>query len=397
MRRYLHDGVQNGLGRLLRNAGRLPEDNGLSLIPGARLCHAAALVGVSLFCASASAGERSAAPEAVVVRNATAAAVESGPVWVSQATWDPAEEHVVIADPGSGRIYVYDVEGRIQRRIASPGRGDLEFPTPNYAVVAGQRYAIATSSLRWIWFNEALVAQSEWALDWEKGEGPHSRLDVSEFAFSDTHLYAIGNVMAFDGTWGGKGIFAVGLKDRAVQQLIGIGNDRDEVSYYNEPPFNLSVCGDRAWFLQMASTVSIVEARNGGKRLRSFPAEFRKRPPIPALVDGDSVVARHAALRNNPVAEGLFCAGGGTLLLLTRRPGAKAGLQWLVYPVDTSRDILGKPIELPTSAGEIVFVPGRKRWAVLEKGSMKYVGVQPLTRLISFPRPALELMETTAP
>jgi hypothetical protein len=69
-----------------------------------------------------------------------------------------------------------------------------------------------------------------------------------------------------------------------------------------------------------------------------------------------------------------------------------------VYPVDTSRDVLGKPIELPTSAGEIVFVPGRKRWAVLEKGAMKYVGVQPLTRLISFPRPALELMEArTAP
>lgn len=325
-------------------------------------------------------------------------AIEAGPVWVSQATWDPAEERVVIADPGSGRIYVYDTAGKIQRRIVNPGQGDLELTTPNYAVLVGRRYAIATSSLRWIWFNEDLVAQSAWELDWEQGEGRYSRLDVSEFAFGDTHLYAIGNVMAFDGTWGGKSVFAVSLEDRAVQQTIGIGNDRAEISYYNEPPFNLTVCGNTPWFLRMASTVSIVEARTGGKRLRSFPEEFRKRPSIPTLVDAQSVASRHAALRSNPVAEGLFCAGGGTLLLLARRPRAKAGLQWLVYPVDPARDVIGKPVELPTSAGEIVFVPGRKRWAVLEKGAMKYVGVQPLTRLISFPRPALDLMEArTAP
>jgi hypothetical protein len=106
-------------------------------------------------------------------------------------------------------------------------------------------------------------------------------------------------------------------------------------------------------------------------------------------VDATSVASRHAALRNAAVADGLFCADDRLLLLLAHKPSPRGGLQWLVFPIDPSQDAIGKPIELPTTAAEIVFVPGQKRWAVLEKGAMKYVGVQPLTRIISFSRPML--------
>lgn len=373
---------------LWRTVRRLSEDHDL-LTPGARLRNAAALLALLAFSASA----RGAAPSdqfaALVVREPTVSAMEAGPLWVSKATWDPAEERIVIADPGSGRIYVYDVLGRIHRRVVNPGRGALEFTKPNYASRVGNRYLIATAMNQWIWFDQDLVAESGWALDWEEGEGLHSQLAASEFDLSDTHMYAIGNTMSFNGQWSDRAVFSISLGDRTVRRVARLAKDDNETSYYRAPPFNLSVCAGKAWLLQMAATVSIVEAREGGTRLHSFPPEFQKRPSIPLLVNADSVRSRAAALRNNAVAEGLFCADDRLLLLLARRPRGNGGLQWLVYPIDPVRDVMGRPIELPTTAGEIVFVPGRKRWAVLEKGPMKYVAVQPLTRIISFPRPAL--------
>lgn len=363
---------------------------------GARLRNAGALLGLLAIVSPSGAEVRKAASDAVVVRNATAAPLQAGPVWVSQATWDAAEERIVIADPGSGRIYVYDATGRLHRSVVKPGQGPLEFTKPNYAVLVGNRYAIATSVYRWIWFNKDLQPQSMWELDWEVGKGRYSRLATSEFDFTDAHLYTLGAVQSFNGEWSNKAIFAVSLKERNIQQIAQISRDPDELSYYNEPPFNLSACAGKVWFLQMSATVSIVEARDKGKRLQSFPAEFRRRPAIPRLVDASSVASRHAALRNAPVAEGLFCADERLLLLLARRPRAAGGVQWLVYPIDPLQDVMGRPIELPTTAGDIVFVPGQKRWAVLEKGAMKYVGVQPLTRIVSFPRPALNATQARA-
>ncbi len=371
--------------RLRRISRRLSEGSRL-LIRRSRLLRAVALVALA-FCTSAVADRNPGHIETVVVRQPTVSAIEQGPLWVSKATWDRAEERLIVADPGSGRIYVYDPSGRILRRVANPGRGSLEFTKPNYSARVGDRYLIATSMNQWVSFDENLVAKSAWALDWEEGQSPYSQLATSEFDFSSTHLYAIGAAMAFDGQWSDRAIFAVALGDRSAKRVGGLSKDDDEISYYREPPFNLAVCSGRVWLLQMASTVSIVEVQDGGKRLRSFPPVFQKRPAIPLLVNADTVASRHAALRHATVADGLFCVDDRVLLLLTHRPRAGGGLQWLVYPIEPSLDVAARPIELPTTAGEIVFVPGRKRWAVLEKGPMKYPGVQPLTRLISFARP----------
>ena len=320
----------------------------------------------------------------IVVRDAKVAQMSPGPLWVSKAAWDAAEEHIVIADPASGTIYVVGLDGGIQRRIADE-RGD-DFPQPNYVSRIRNQFLIATSTSGWLWFDRNLGAKSAWLLEWEEGAAPFSWIDVSEFDVSDTHLYAIGNGKDFEGGWSEKSVFAVSLRDRSVQQLATLAVDDDSKSYYNEPPFNLAFCGGKVWLLEMEPTVSIREARDGGVRLRSFPADFEKRPEAPVLVCASSVAPRRAALRNATVASGLFCLGD-TLLLLAHRPRGDGTVQWLVVPIDPSRDTRALPIELPTTADEIVFVPGRRRWAVLEKGAMQHIAAQPLTRLITFARP----------
>lgn len=365
-------------------------------MPIARAAHlrnAAALLGFFVFCASAGAADS----DVVVVRNATASPIEAGPLWVSHATWDPSEQRIVIADPGSARIYLYDPSGRIERRISNPGQGPLEFTTPNYPFLVGNRYLIATSPHRWIWFDKNLTPQSAWELDWEETEGPYGRLSPYDVAVSNTHFYALSSEMSLKGEWSSGGLYAVSLGSRAARKIRDMRKDDEERAFYLDPPFNLIACGGKAWLLRMTPTVSIEEARDGGKRLHSFPAAFQKRPSVPIAWTADHLAARRAGLRNSSVAEGLYCADDRTLLLLAHRP-VQGGVQWLVYPIDPARDVMSKPVELPTKAGEIVFVPGQKRWAILEKGAMKYPSVQPLTRIVSFPRPALSAEKArTAP
>ena len=105
-------------------------------------------------------------------------------------------------------------------------------------------------------------------------------------------------------------------------------------------------------------------------------------------------VSCHSFVRMARLADGLFCIEDRWLLVVAHQPMAAGGTQWLVYPVDSAADKIAPPIELPTRAAEIVFVPGKRRWAVLEKGPMRQVGVQPLQQLITFPRPALGPFES---
>ena len=87
------------------------------------------------------------------------------------------------------------------------------------------------------------------------------------------------------------------------------------------------------------------------------------------------------------MADSLVCQEDGTLLVLAHRPSTPQGIEWLVYPIDPVADQLGQPISLPTTATDIVFVPGKERWAVLEKSKFRQTGLQPLARLLVFPNP----------
>ena len=315
------------------------------------------------------------------------APLDGGPVWVSKAAWDHAEEHVVVADPVAGAIYVFGRDGKTRRRIEDDGsRERLDFSRPNYATRVGDRYLIMASFSGWVWFDRGLVPQEPFDLEWEAGAGAYAEIDASEFAVSDTDVYVIGTPHNADGQWSEKAIFAISRRDRTAQQIGRLPIEEESRSYYNEPPFNLAACGGKLWLLEMAPQVSIREARDGGLRLRSFPADLARRPELPVLECAGSVAPRREALRKVSIAEGLFC-DGDRLLLLAHKPRVDTGTQWLVYPIDPARDVMGEPFELPSTADEIVFVPGRRRWAVLEKGAMQHIGNQPLTRILSFPPP----------
>lgn len=320
--------------------------------------------------------------------------MEPGPVWVAQATWDLREQQLVAADPDAGAVFVFDSNGRIVRRLERPGQGSLDFPRPAYSFVVENRYLIGARPTRWVRLNERFAPVNSMLLEWEEpGASDYRQLDLFSFDAGETKFVGVGVVQSQDESWSETAMLAVPYRSPGVLENLGpVEADSDELAAYRSSPSKVAACGGQVYLLRMSARLAIERFGDPPGTLRSFPEEFRPRPALPMLFCGPSVPERAAAKSVARIAEGLFCLEDRWLLLLAHQPRADGGTQWLVYPVDPVADALGEAIELPTRAAEIVFVAGQKRWAVLEKGPMRQVGDQPLTRVMTFPRPELTFL-----
>lgn len=322
--------------------------------------------------------------------------MEAGPVWVAQATWDLRERRLVAADPVAGEIFVFDPKGRIVRRLARRGEGPLDFPRPAFPFVVGDRYLVGSHLTRWVWLESRFAPVDSMPLEWE---GPLSadyrQLSLYSFDAGATKFFGVGEVQSHDMTWSGTAMFAVPYRSPGELENLGsIEADSDESAGYHSYPAKVAACGDEVYLLRMTPLVALERFGSSRSELRSFPEAFRRRADLPTVSCSDpaSVPGRAAVAHDLRLAEGIFCLEDRWLLLLAHQPRADGGNQWLVYPVDPFADVLGEAIELPTRAAEILFVAGKKRWAVIEKGPMRQVGDQPLTQVVTFPRPELTFL-----
>jgi hypothetical protein len=349
---------------------------------------AAVFVLGELGCASAS--RLTQGVDATKVRNAP---MEAGPVWIAKATWDLRERHLVAADPVAGEVFVFDARGRIVRRLARPGQGPLDFPRPAYPYLVGDRFLIGSNFYHWVWLDRGFVPVASMMLEWEDAKAAEYR---QLFLFSHdagaTRFVGVGEVQSHDLKWSEPAMFAVRFDAPGrLENLGAVAMDDEERDAYHSGPTKVAACGNEVYLLRMSAQLALERFGSSRSDLKSFPEAFRRREVLPkgSCSDLASVRGRAAVARDLRLAEGLFCLEDRWLLLLAHQPRADGGNQWLVYPVDPVADVLGEAIELPTRAAEIVFVAGKKRWAVLEKGPMREVGDQPLTRVITFPRPEL--------
>ena len=357
---------------------------------------AAAMLAVALLlgsvgCASAPRSAKSIDPSKV-----RSAPMEAGPVWVAQATWDVRERHLVVADPVAGAVFAFDRSGRIARRLARPGQGPLDFPRPALPYLVGDRLLIGSKFYKWVWLDRKFTPVASMLLEWEDPEiAEYRQLFLFSHDAGATRFVGVGEVQSHDLKWSEPAMFAVRFDAPGrLENLGAVAMDDEERAAYHSMTTKVAACGDEVYLLRMSARLALERFGSSRSDLRSFPEAFRRREELPKVSCSDpaSVPERAAVARDLRMAEGLFCLEDRWLLLLAHQPRADGGTQWLVYPVDPVADVLGKAIELPTRAPEIVFVAGKKRWAVLEKGPMGEVGDQPLTRVITFPRPKLSFL-----
>ncbi len=331
------------------------------------------------------------AARTIPAHEVTSAALAPGPVWVTVATWDLGEERLIVPDPGSGRAFLFNLDGTLARTIGQPGLGPLEIEFAAAAYALGDRYLLSAGLYRWIWVSADFKPIAPFPLEWRetKSQAAYRELSWYHSTAGATKLFVLGALQSHDFKRDSWELYGVPYTDSRVVERLGplaIDADDDERNL-NELMPKLAACGDRLYLLRMSQALAIEEVVTPRRRLKSFPDAFRERPRLPPFDGPRNIVERNAAIRAARMADGLFCLGNGTLLMLAHQPRQEGGIQWLVYPIDPIADRLGRPIELPTRAGGIVFVPGRRSWAILEKGDLRQAGLQPLTRLLSFANP----------
>ncbi len=319
--------------------------------------------------------------------------LEPGPVWIVRAAWDAAEERIVVADPIQRTVYAFDLEGRIVSRIVRPGEGPLDLTQPAHAFRVNGRVMVGAYPYRWVWLDEDLEPVETFHHEWSTPEeAPYQRLFLYSFDAGSDRFVGVGEAQDHDGAWTGTALWATPY-DRSPGPVIQLGTlevDAEENTALHFSPSKVADCADAAYLLRVAPTLAIERFGESRRTLASFPAEYRQRPDLPLLgacpVDAD---AREAAVTSTRMADGLFCAENRWLLLLTHDPQPD-GTTWTVFPIDPVADLIGAPIVLPTRARSILFVPGTRRWAAIEKGRMQQRDIgQPLVRLVVFPAPDL--------
>ncbi|OQC35290.1 MAG: hypothetical protein BWX64_02523 [Acidobacteria bacterium ADurb.Bin051] len=328
--------------------------------------------------------------------------VERGPIWVFQAAWDWAEKHLLLADPVSGAIYQYDRKGRIVRRLQKHGDGPLEFSRPAIAFRVGKRYLVADDLYRWLWLDRTLRARAAFGLRWDAEENPeYGELAESEMAAGTTRFFGIGRIRTQGNEWSGLEAFALDYENpRGIERFGPLDfEDAVEERLFDLLASRLAACGDEAFLLRLTPEARVEQLGRAGRRLESFPEEFRHRPALASALQGSGDREQwDAAVRRARLPDSLYCVGkGGPLLLLARAPRKEGGVDWYVYPIDIRADRLLPRIELPTKASDILFAPGRTVWAVFDKAETTAFGNQPLTKLRVFPAPSFAGLERGKP
>jgi hypothetical protein len=120
-------------------------------------------------------------------------------------------------------------------------------------------------------------------------------------------------------------------------------------------------------------------------KIEDTPLSSRSRPLLPMGGTREDLVARFRALEQADAPVGVYVQGDN-LYILTRRPLLPAGqTEWELSRLDKhSGQILGR-VTLPTKANHLLVIPGKERWAFVEKGSVQALGHQEVKGLLLIP------------
>lgn len=111
-----------------------------------------------------------------------------------------------------------------------------------------------------------------------------------------------------------------------------------------------------------------------GGPVRELSGLLLNLPLLPGGGGAEAAIARYRELERSSAPAGLY-GNQGKLYLLTRRLGS-AGTEWLLHRLDPETGSELGRLVLPVTASNLLIIPGKKHWAVIEKGPVLGPGRQ---------------------
>lgn len=320
------------------------------------------------------------------------------PSWVFSGAWSPSGEELMLLDASRRSLLAYDPSTGLGREALAaeslPSSTAMQAcetcsPSKRLSLVStvGEGYVVEVAGDRF----QRLTADLETA---GEPKGPRPKLpgvrglhDVDSWVTDGRHVLMVGDylVHSHDGNW--LLIWAVAdLVDPDRYRIVHSEGLSDAMrTFYNNRQGYLAVDGGRGYSLLPAGAgVLEVDLETGRSRhLDIVPRPMRTVARLPRAWSTANVVEVHEAFGRMDAPLGL-AAQDGRLYLLGRQVVDEAP-SWTLTVVDLETEQQVATLHLPTQAEDLVMVPGRGRWALVEKEAVRGLGQQPVPSAVVMP------------
>ncbi len=316
------------------------------------------------------------------------------PTSIAGATWSLDGNSIILLNNGTRSLDVVSLEGRRLSRISSPGGGALDFNSPGGLQRTSSGYVLNDQEQHFLWLDRNLRAFASFDLRRDDGEGDEW------FVTSQSEIQgrqAIGVASQSHGDREDYGVVRMQLEPNAgapklIESIPMPPGRRPHAGptwrfYAYTTVFSRSYLvrvEDRVFWLRVKENLGLelVEYRAG--RLRTLPvvpAAYAQWPrTLPEEVTFDEIESIGKQIERATMISQLL-TDGRRLYLLGHTP-APRGQRWTLFAVNAAGTSIDFQRELPTTAANILVLPGERETAILEIATIHGLERRPKSLLL---------------
>jgi hypothetical protein len=307
------------------------------------------------------------------------------PVWLTSGAW-LTDESLLLVDALRDDLLLYSVNGRLIEHAGSH--------------LHGSRIEATDDGSAWIQMRDGVLAKLNQELRIERQVNPAAIGDAASPRLASLYSWTMGSgafvgfgdYRRLDGAWETGLVVADGTGNRSTLLDRMDIDDPFRPYYLLGFPF-LASAGGKSYFLRMAAQPTLYEITPGGEQMRRILTLKETRfAPVPPRRGAAGAQRIYAAIERSAMPVGIY-GQGDHLYLLYRRPAGAELTEWRLTTIDTNTNSVLRTIRLPTSAHHICIIPGRKAWALVEKGAVRALGDQEVGPIVLFNISALEVQQ----
>lgn len=315
--------------------------------------------------------------------------------WSVSGVWSADESELILADPNNKRLVRYSP----RTGLGTPALTPQLSPLPHLIQPDHNRFLLECDQGKMIWLGKDLVPLKE-AFMLKGAASSQGVLDTfPQWVLVGEEVLSISDYkVPLGDSWEHRMAFLrFPVETPTVFDILLPleGPPSLKRLYLFGNPYVASVQG-RGYFLLMGVQPRLCEARKWAQ-VDCFDLDRKdalQQPRLPNASGEANVKTLYYAWEQSAATAGIY-GWKDSLYILNRRPGRSGLTIWQLARVDLRRRkvLYAKP--LPTVAHHLTVIPGRRQWAFVEKGEVKGLGNQQISRVLFLPTSWIESPEAT--
>ncbi len=311
--------------------------------------------------------------------------VANGPAWARWAVWDKEQTALLLSDIATHSIFHFSLSSGIVRQVYASATDSGVAVNPSVIMKGDAGYIIQDTALgRLLWLDDSYALSH--FLQLKNYGSPEWGVIGSVRGWLATRnvIYVLADVIA-EGKWSERllKVEVAAIPEQSIEikplRASSVFQWDTEAAVRRHALLTFPIMAaakGRAFILLDGEASHICEVSNGLRMLPEFPAGYEHFPSFSANLPGKLLLDAYHLIESRPVAVALY-GSGDFLYLLLRRPdvGGTGDTFWSVAKVDPDSGSVVDTFPLPSRSANLILVPGRDQWALIEQDAVTGTGM----------------------